>query len=119
MHQRSRQYTTSAEHRPTPLRVKGQRVLGAMVALFACALALVPESAYAGLTCKTGDCMLACNTAKRSCSLFPIGQIPKGYAASPYLPYGYKRTRITRCDRMVCATGRSCRAPVPIGQKQP
>ncbi len=104
---------------PTPLRAKGQRVLGMVVALFACALALVPESAYAGLTCKTGDCMLACNAAKRSCSLFPAGQIPRGYSASPYLPYGYKRARITRCDRMVCATGRSCRAPVPIGQKQP
>ena len=95
-----------------------RRVAGIVIALCACFLALVPESAQAAITCRTNGCMLACNAARRTCSLFPIGQVPAGYSASPYLPYGYKRARITKCDRMVCATGRSCRAPVPIGQHQ-
>lgn len=119
MHRRPKQLFTLI-HKSSTLRcVSLQRVSGIFIALFACALALLPESAYAGITCRTGGCALACSSAQRSCSLFPSGQIPSGYVASPYLPYGYKRARITKCDRMVCATGRSCRAPVPIGQRQP
>ena len=88
---------------------------GALLSLFV-ALS-TPVATFAATACKNNTCVIACNRSIRTCGLFPRNLYAAGYSPAPYIPLGYKRVRLTKCDRMVCPTGRSCNSPVPIGNK--
>ena len=96
---------------------RGNKIAAFGVGLFVSLLMLLPSTAYAANTCKTNTCVIACNRTDRTCGLFPKNHYAAGYSPAQYIPLGFKRVRLTKCDRMVCPTNRSCARPVPVGSK--
>ena len=75
------------------------------------------QPTYAAETCSARNCVLACSSAKKICSLFPNKAVPAGYARVSYLPFGYRRVRQSNCDKMVCPTfSTTCRRWIPTGK---
>ena len=95
------------------------RILTALLLLAAIVWTMMNmvQPTHAAETCSSNNCALACNSAKKACSLFPSKSIAAGYARVSYLPFGYRRIRQSSCDKMVCPTfSTTCRRWIPTGK---
>lgn len=66
-------------------------------------LAQASRPASADTTCAGGNCVLACDTRLRQCSMYSLQEITPRLTIVEFMPYGYRRVYSTSaCERRVC-----------------
>jgi hypothetical protein len=79
------------------------RLLSVAAMLLAILPLLVTRPAAAGTLCARGDCLLACDTRLRQCSMYSERELTPRLTIVEFMPYGYRRVYSTSaCERRVC-----------------
>lgn len=64
---------------------------------------LAARPALANARCARGNCVLACDTRLRQCSMYSLQEITARLSVVEFMPYGYKRVYSnSACERRVC-----------------
>lgn len=64
---------------------------------------LATRPALANSRCARGNCVLACDTRLRQCSMYSLREITSRLSVVEFMPYGYKRVYSnSACERRVC-----------------
>lgn len=57
----------------------------------------------ASVHCASGNCVLACDTRLRQCSMYSLREITPRLTVVEFMPFGYQRVYSTSaCERRVC-----------------
>ena len=105
--------------RPARLTVKTIKACAIVIVIAWIALGS-PAASFAAEVCASGNCVMACNSSLRICSMFSRTAVPRGYARVRYMPFGYKRVRQSTCDKLVCPDkSATCRRWTPTGSVSP
>ena len=90
-------------HTRKHLAQPAQRLLSVAAMLLVALPLLTVRPAAASVRCASGDCVLACDTRLRQCSMYSLREITPRLTVVDFMPYGYKRVYSTSlCERRVC-----------------